>query len=107
MDNQFLNKCREFVSLKNPLSGGLYFRYGVALFLLKYPLDYLLATQVFDKKWPLWIYFSIFSNPLFQQSSANPPVKDDLQSAARRGWADLTPKVPCRVQRRPLTDNEV
>jgi len=63
---------KSFFKTDQPISGVSYFLWGVGLFLLKFPLDYIIASRLFGKKWDLFVYFSYVRNPLFNQNQSDP-----------------------------------
>src|SRR4051794_20650189 len=60
-----MNPVRKLFSFHGEISGKEYLAWGIGLFLLKYPLDWLVATQIAHISWYPHYYFSALSNPLF------------------------------------------
>ena len=56
---------RKVFSFHGEITGKEYVGWGVGLFLLKFPLDWLVATYVAHIPWYPHYYFSALSNPLF------------------------------------------
>lgn len=60
---------KAFFDWKNPISRSHYFFFAVLLFIIKYPLD-LIVARLFDVTWLPYYYFSILNNPLFKNDLA-------------------------------------
>lgn len=60
-----MNPVRNPFSFHGEISGRDYLAWGIGLFCLKYPLDWLVATYVAHISWYPHYYFSVLSNPLF------------------------------------------
>ena len=60
-----------FLSPKSSLSGKAYFFWGLVLFAIKYPLDHMVAVNLFSLEWHPFVYYSVLSNPLFQEPQLN------------------------------------
>lgn len=60
-----MQRITRIFSFKGEISGAGYLAWGVLLFLIKYPVDHLTATEIFGVSWSPLVYVSTLQNPLF------------------------------------------